>query len=142
MSSLRLVSGLATVALLVGAVGAAGAAVTEPVYVAGGQYTASFDQSAHRWNLMPLDGQDVLVEARDARCEVTTQVPQGVWLVGRDAQGLPELVAPSDTVLPQGHSGRIPLRVCGEDAVAGALNAPRSLVEWLATNAGAIYVDR
>lgn len=122
---------------------AAGVAVAsttmpEPVYVAGGSYTAVLDQQAQRWTLLPLDGRDFEIRATAGSCGSGTTIPAGVWLVGRDAAGNPELVAPSATRAGAGQE-RIALHDCGE---AGAgLAAPQPLIDWLATNAGAVYVE-
>jgi subtilisin family serine protease len=130
------VIGLAAAAVAVAAV--ASTTLPEPVYVAGGSYTAVLDQHAKRWTLLPLDGQDFEIRANGASCAVTETIPSGVWLVGRDAQGRPELVAPSATLALAGQE-RVALHDCGEKGPGIA--APRPLIDWLASNTGAVYVE-
>lgn len=117
---------------------AATAATTrpDPIYVPGGSYTAVLDQAAQRWTLLPLDGHDVEIRADAKHCASTIELARGVWLVGRDAEGRPELVAPSATGNAE---SRIALQACGDPGEGYA--APRALIEWLATETGAVYVD-
>jgi hypothetical protein len=145
MNRRRIVTALA----LLGAAALAGAAVPtpkpavplDPVFVEGSQYTATLDQGTRNWRLLPLDGQDVVIANPDVWCRADAAVPKGVWLVSRDAQGGIELIAPSVTALPKGHSGRVALLPCGSDEESvNALHAPQMLIDLLATNAGAVYV--
>ncbi|MFO1495829.1 MAG: hypothetical protein U1F26_14350 [Lysobacterales bacterium] len=112
---------------------------TGPVYLPGGQYGAVLDQSAGRWQLLPLDAADQDVANG---CAQQLYLPSGVWLVNRDAHGRAELVAPSGTALPPGHRERVALVAC---EAAGkqpqALRAPAALVDWLTEHTGAIWVD-
>lgn len=125
-------------AAAVAAAAVASASMPEPVYVAGGSYTAVLDQQARRWTLLPLDGQDFEIRANAGACESAEAIPSGVWLVGRDAEGRPELVAPSATLAAAGRD-RIALHDCSESGAG--LAAPRPLIDWLATNASAVYVE-
>ncbi len=109
-----------------------------PQYQAGGQYTAVFNSLNTQWQLLPSDGQDFAIQLKD-NCHATARIPVGLWLLTRDANGKPELLAPSQTVLPAGHSGRIPVVSCGDDKTRG-LAIPASLIQWLGDNTGAIYV--
>lgn len=110
-----------------------------PVYLAGGQYGAVLDQSAGRWQLLPLDAADQEVANG---CAQQLYLPRGVWLVNRDRHGQAELVATSGTALPPGHRERIALLPC---EAAGkqpqALRAPAALLDWLTEHTGAIWVD-
>ena len=110
-----------------------------PVYQAGGQYTAVLNSANSQWRLLPNDGQDFAIELDD-NCRSSTKIPAGLWLVTRDANGHVELLAPSQTVLPKGHSGRVPVVSCADDK-SNALALPASLIEWLGNNTGAIYVE-
>src|SRR5512135_894976 len=88
---------VAAAALCFGSVAAANMP-NEPVYFDSGQYSASLLQNAHLWRLQPLAGDDV--DVVDRACANHTHVPRGIWLVSRDADGRPQLVAPSSTALP------------------------------------------
>ena len=114
----------------------------EPVYVEGGQYTARLHQASRNWRLMPIDGQDLVITNPDIYCRADASAPEGVWLVARDPAGGIELRAPSDTLLPAGHEGRIALLPCGAGPGSGAaLHAPQALIDWLAANNGAVFID-
>ena len=112
---------------------------TGAVYQAGGQYTAVLDNSNAQWRLLPGDGQDFAIQL-DKNCQSSASVPAGLWLLTRDADGKPELLAPSQTALPAGHSGHIPVVACDEDQAKGVA-LPASLIEWLSDNTGAVYVE-
>ncbi len=111
---------------------------TTPVYQDGSQYTAVLDSQNAQWRLLPGDGQDFAIQL-DQSCKSTTEVPAGLWILTRDADGKPELLAPSQTVLPVGHSGHISVVACDEEQANG-LAVPASLIEWLSDNTGAVYV--
>ena len=111
---------------------------TDAVYQAGGQYTAVLDSSNAQWRLLPSDGQDFAIQL-DKNCQSSASVPAGLWLLTRDADGKPELLAPSQTALPAGHSGHIPVVACDGDQAKGVA-LPASLIEWLSDNTGAVYV--
>ena len=113
------------------------AAETNPGFAAGSQYTAPFDQSHNRWRLQPADGQDVEIDT--GACATGAMIPAGLWLLVRDAQGRPELLAPSVTPLPAGSPDRIPLRNC-EDAQGRSIAVPRTLLQILGERTGAVYV--
>ena len=137
----------ATVAVLIGAmlvsaaVGAAGPAPLhgppDSMYDPGSQYTASLDQTLNQWHLQPASGDDLLIDT--GTCATGTMVPTGVWLVVRDAQGRPELLAPSVTPLPRGATERVSLRSCGK-ASGRELAVPQTVLDLLAERSGAIYV--
>lgn len=110
-----------------------------PVYQAGSQYTAVLNSINSQWRLLPSDGQDFAIQL-DNHCHSSTAIPAGLWLLTRDADGKPELLAPSQTVLPAGHSGHIPVVSCSDDQ-NNALALPASLIQWLGDNTGAIYVE-
>lgn len=112
---------------------------TDAVYQAGGQYTAVLDSGNAQWRLLPSDGQDFAIQL-DRNCQSSAAVPAGLWLLTRDTDGKPELLAPSQTALPDGHSGHIPVVACGDEQTKGVA-LPASLVEWLSDNTGAVYVE-
>ena len=141
----------ATVATLIGAMlasSAVGAAVSaagpaplhaapDSMYDPGSQYTASLDQTRNQWHLQPASGDDLLIYT--GTCATGTMVPTGVWLVVRDPQGRPELLAPSVTPLPRGATERVSLRSCGK-ASGRELAVPQTVLDLLAERSGAIYV--
>ncbi len=112
---------------------------TGPMYQAGGEYTAVLNAGNSQWRLLPSDGQDFAIQL-DSNCQSSASVPAGLWLLTRDAAGKPELLAPSQTALPTGHSGHIPVVACDEDQAKGVA-LPASLIEWLSDNTGAVYVE-
>jgi hypothetical protein len=107
------------------------------VFNPGSQYTATLDQSHNQWRLQPVNGQDVIINT--GSCSTGAMVPTGVWLLVLDAQGRPELLAPSVTRLPAGRSDRVALRAC-DQAHDRQLAVPQSVLDLLSTNTGAIYV--
>lgn len=113
------------------------ATVEAPYYVAGSQYTASLDRTSGHWRLQPTAGQDI--EINTGLCPTGTTVPAGLWLLVRDADGRPELLAPSTTPLPAGRADRVPLRAC-DQAGDRQLALPQTLIDLLASNTGAILV--
>ena len=138
----KLVASLVAVALGAGTTELAPKEKSEPVFIEGSQYTAVLDQRTHHWRLMPLDGHGIEVSNSDALCAPGPALPEGVWLVTRDAQGRAELLAPSTTKLPRNHPGAVALVACGETSDGGKMvSAPRVLIDWLASNTGAIYVQ-
>jgi len=108
-------------------------------YQAGGEYTAVLNVGNSQWRLLPGDGQDFAIQL-DQNCQSSAAVPAGLWLLTRDADGKPELLAPSQTVLPAGHSGHVAVAAC-DQAQANELALPASLIEWLSDNTGAVYVE-
>lgn len=137
-----------TLALSLIAFGAAAQAAGDhplhPVYAEAGQFTATLDRSEHAWRLAPIGGEAVEVRGVEL-CPSTVQPSAGLWFIGRDADGRPELVAPSATLLPEGHSGRVALRACDDpelrSARVEAYGVPGQLLGWLASEAGAVMVD-
>jgi hypothetical protein len=113
-----------------------------PVYIASSQYTAILEPELQRWTLAPQVGSDLQI-LNTTPCARQTVPSKGLWLIGRDADGGLELVAPSATLLPEGHSGRIALRSCA--AAAGSevesFGVPDQVLELLADNTGAVLVD-
>ncbi|MEO8160413.1 MAG: hypothetical protein ABI588_03265, partial [Arenimonas sp.] len=142
LSSSLLSALLLTTALLPGALAAAPNHVpaidpAEPVYVPGGQYTATLDQTQNVWRFLPMNGQDVVIDA--GSCATGTMAPAGVWLLQLDRSGRPELIAPSTTPLPSGSPDHIALRSC-DRARGNELAVPQTVLDLLAANTGAIYV--
>lgn len=113
-------------------------AAADPVYIAGRDYTAAFSQRDGRWRLLPADGQDV--EISPLACPASAPIPTGIWLLTRDAQGRPELLAPSATALPPGGSERVALRPCDQADAGAGLAVPQAVIDLLAANTGSIYV--
>jgi len=115
-----------------------------PVYRAGSEYTATLSIRDQRWQVAPLVGAELNVQS-DVLCPRATLPPKGLWIVGRDAEGRPELIAPSATLLPPGHSGRVALRACDDPALRdgsqSALGVPAMVLQRLATSSGAVLVD-
>jgi hypothetical protein len=109
----------------------------EPVYVAGGQYTATLDQTQNVWRFLPMNGQDVVIDA--GSCSTGAMAPAGVWLLQLDRNGRPELLAPSTTRLPAGSPDHIALRNC-DQARGNELAVPQTVLDLLAANTGAVYV--
>ena len=132
-----LLSTLLTAMLLPSGLSAATLPAEEAVFVPGGQFTATFDQTQNVWRFLPMNGQDVVIDA--GRCATGAMAPVGVWLLQLDRQGRPELVAPSVTPLPAGASDHIALRAC-DQAQGRELAVPQTVLDLLATNTGAIYV--
>ena len=130
-------SGLAAAPVAAAAIESAPA--EEAVFVAGGQYTASFDQTHNVWRFLPINGQDVVVDA--GSCTTGAMAPTGVWLLQVDREGRPQLVAPSVTRLPAGGPDHIALRAC-DQASGRELAVPQTVLDLLASNTGAIYVAR
>ncbi|HZP67653.1 MAG TPA: hypothetical protein VFB32_15225 [Rudaea sp.] len=122
-------------------VAASATAADLPVYFDQGQYTATLDQAAQRWHLTPFQGAEVDIVGRTEDCGGQTHVPQGVWLVSRDAAGRLELVAPSATALPHDFPDRLGLEACGGTAQGAALQVPEVVLEWLARNVSSVMID-
>ncbi len=110
---------------------------SNPVYEAGSQYTAVLDTQDSQWHMVPRIQFDIT--QYDKHCQSNTVIPSGVWLVTRDTNGNPELIAPSQTKLPKGHSGRIPLVSCS-DKQSNGFAVSKKMIDWLSNNTGAIYV--
>ena len=139
-STKALLSTLLTAALLPSGLFAAplpAAEAIEAVFVPGGQYTATLDQTQNVWRFLPMNGQDVVVDA--GSCSTGAMAPTGVWLLQLDRSGRPELVAPSVTPLPAGASDHIALRAC-DQARGRELAVPQTVLDLLMANAGAVYV--
>lgn len=107
------------------------------MYDPGSQYTASLDQTHNQWHLQPVNGDDLVIDT--GTCATGTMLPGGVWLVVRDRQGRPELLAPSVTRLPHGVPDRVALRSCGQ-ATGRELAVPQTVLDLLSEHSGAIYV--
>ena len=133
----------ALLALAASAASATPPVADEAIFVEGTRYNAVLDASQQTWRLLPATGRDLRLRV-DTDCRTGTAPPHGLWLLTRDAAGRPQLVAPSATPLPAGHSGRIRIVDCGEPIAAGddTLALPPSLLDWLQQNSGSIYVAR
>lgn len=126
-------------ALAVSAQAIAAADAAYPVFQAGSQYTATLEQTRNQWRFQPANGQDVVIDV--GSCATGAMVPIGVWLLVIDAQGRPELLAPSVTRLPAGTPDRIALRAC-DKAKDHELAVPQTILDLLAANTGAVYVNK
>jgi hypothetical protein len=114
-----------------------------PYYQAGSHYNAVLNSAKGTLQLLPSNGDDFTVQL-DAHCRNTQKIPAGIWLLTRDASGALELVAPSQTVLPAGHSGAIAIISCDVATPSGSVNTlklPGSMLDWLEQHAGNIYVE-
>ena len=118
--------------------GVALSAELSPVYQAGSQYTAVLNRHNAQWHLIPRVRNNLLV-THQQNCRSAILIPPGLWLLTRDSDGRPELLAPSQTPLPIGHSGHIPIISCSTQSEGLAI--PARLIEWLNNNTGAIYVE-
>lgn len=113
--------------------------IADAVYAAGSQYTARLDQTRNHWQLQPLDGNDVEIDA--GACATGFVAPTGVWLLTVESDGSAALIAPSATHLPAGSPDHVALRAC-DQASGQQLAVPRAVLELLTANTGAVYVDR
>lgn len=122
---------------------AAAPVADESIFVEGTRYDAVFDAPQRRWRLLPAESDDVKLRVADS-CELGSTPPPGLWLLTRDDQGQPTLVAPSATALPEGHPGRVRLLDCDQAATGPlpAMAVPRVLLDWLSEHSGSIYVAR
>lgn len=136
-----LMTALLSLALVSPVVSAAPPAADEAIFVEGARYDAVLSRGANAWRLLPAAGGELRLSVAD-HCRTGLTPPRGLWLLTRDAEGRPELVAPSATPLPTGHSGHIRLVDCGQPVAAGetALALPPGLIAWLQQNSGTIYV--
>ncbi len=125
-------------ALVASAASVAAVDAAQPVFLAGSQYTATLEQTRNQWRFQPADGQDVVIDV--GSCSTGAMAPTGVWLLVMDAQGRPELLAPSVTRLPVGAPDRIALRAC-DKAKGQELAVPQTILDLLAANTGAVYVN-
>lgn len=136
-----LIALFAAAALGAGALAAA-TPTYEPLYIFDGQYTATLQQHAHRWQLQPLRGDEVDVIDHAQDCGSREPIPHGLWFVSQDASGKPQLVAPSVTALPNGFPQHVALRACGEKADGElALYVPAVALNWINENAGTVLID-
>lgn len=138
MLTSHLVAAIAGIAIGLGAVASAHVP-NEPVYFETGQYSASLLQGARTWRLQPLAGDDV--DVVDVSCINRQHVPRGVWLVSRDADGQPQLLAPSSTRLPPGYPQQIALRPCGQVTQDNTIGVPPIVLAWLEANVNSVLVD-
>ncbi len=119
----------------------------EAVYFDGGQYTASLQQHAHHWHLLPLQGDDVDVIDHTSACANGVHVPHGVWIVTSNQAGQPQLLAPSATALPAGFPPQLQLRACGDHDSpratdgAAALLVPAVVLDWIKSNVSSVLID-
>jgi hypothetical protein len=122
---------------------AAAPAADEAIFVEGARYDAVLSLGANVWRLLPAAGGELRLSVAD-HCRPGQTPPRGLWLLTHDAQGRPELVAPSATPLPAGHPGHIRLVDCDQPVAANeaALALPAGLIDWLQQNSGSIYVSR
>jgi hypothetical protein len=137
-----MLSALIAVGATAGSVAANATVSYEPIYVTDGQFTATLEQHSHRWLLQPLRGDEVEIVDHASDCGSRKPVPHGLWYVSRDAQGRPQLVAPSATELPDGYPSRVLLAACGDDAVADAvLRVPPVALHWINDFVGSVLID-
>lgn len=133
---------LAASAILASGAYATTLATDEAVYIEDGQYTATLQQSAQRWRLLPLRGDEVEVIDRSLDCSSRVPIPHGLWVVTRDDIGRPRLVAPSVTALPPGFPEQLDLRACGDPAGESlTLFVPAVVLDWINDNVGSVLID-
>jgi hypothetical protein len=131
---------VAVTAIFASTATAAGSGNDPPVYFEGGQYSAALQQSAQRWHLQPIQGDDV--EVIDRACAGAARIPNGVWIVTHDESGQARLLAPSTTALPPGFPEQLELRVCGDGAEQSpALMVPAVVLDWIKGQVGAVLID-
>lgn len=133
---------IAALALSAGVAANAPLESLQPVYIEGSQYTAVLNQRTQSWRLVPAAGTDVAVSAAGTGCNAGGALPEGIWLVTQDGEGRPVLRAPSTTALPDAFPDQVALLACGEPNDGEPfVAAPQALIDWLAYNTGAIYVE-
>ena len=121
---------------------AAATPIYEPLYIFDGQYTATLKQHSHRWQLQPLRGAEVEVSDHAKDCGSSKPIPNGLWFVSQDAEGKPQLVAPSVTALPAGFPQHVAMRACGDKADDDvALYVPAVALNWINANVGSVLID-
>lgn len=137
---------LSAATLAIALIGSASAQAPEallPQYTAGIDYTASLDARDQHWELQPQAGEAKVI-AGEAFCPRSVEPPQGLWLVGRDANGNLELIAPSATLLPAGHSGRVAVRSCDDpdlrNGLVEAYGVPGAVYENLSNEHGSLLI--
>ena len=136
-----MMTALLSLALVSPFVTAASPAADEAIFVEGARYNAVLSRGAHAWRLLPATGGEFKLNVAE-HCESGLAPPRGLWLLSFDANGRPQLVAPSATPLPAGHPGHIRLVDCGQPIATdeAALAVPVGLIAWLQQNSGSIYV--
>lgn len=113
----------------------------DAVFVEGARYDAVLRRQAHAWRLLAASGADLRLRVA-GHCQAGAPPPRGLWLLTRDEAGAPALLAPSSTPLPADHPGEVRLVPCGQPLPGDrpALAVPAPVIDWLATNGGAVYV--
>lgn len=108
----------------------------------GAEHTVELDPGGRHWRLLPLLGSPLEITLGEHCPVAATPLPRGLWLLTRDADDRPVLLAPSATSLPAGHSGVVALDDC--DAAPGGhrhrLAVPAALSELLASHGGTVLV--
>ncbi len=134
--------------ILFGLIALAGVATAEPAFIDGrspvytaGQYGAMLDQSTQQWLVKPLVGAHLTLTNRDPSCLSSAVLSPGLWLIGHDLQGRLELVAASDTALPQDAPGTIALRSCDDPIEGMTVRVPPAVMQALSLNVGAVLID-
>lgn len=110
-----------------------------PLQVLPGSYSAVLHLQAQRWELLDPHGAALQIAVSDCGAEST--LPTGLWLLTRDNEGAPILLAPSATELPPGHSGEVAIGACTDGATPHTLRLPPALLQALESHASAILVQ-
>lgn len=114
-----------------------------PQYTAGIDYTATLDARDQHWELQPQAGSAQVI-AGETFCPRGVEPPTGLWLVGRGENGKLELIAPSATLLPAGHSGRVAIRSCDDpelrQGLVQAYGVPSTVYDNLANEHGSVFI--
>lgn len=105
----------------------------------GTRYAVTYRQQLAKWQVSQGLGRAKVWRAEDPSC-ATAALPNGFWIVTRNADGATELLAPSHTELPAGFPERVALTTCG-DGDLHAVHAPQAVIDLLASDAGLVYVD-
>lgn len=110
-----------------------------PLQVLPGSYSAVLHLQAQRWELLDPNGAALQIAVSD--CGAKPALPTGLWLLTRDRNGAPILLAPSATALPSGHSGEVPISACTDASTPHTLRLPPALLQALESYASAILVQ-
>lgn len=109
----------------------------------GAEHTVELDPGGRHWRLLPLLGSPLEITLGEHCPLADTPLPPGLWLLTRDADDQPVLLAPSATTLPAGHSGVVALHDCdaAPDGRGHRLAVPAALSELLSSHGGTVLVQ-
>jgi hypothetical protein len=104
-----------------------------------GSYSARLDPEARQLHVYDPSG--AVLQFQVSGCGEGLSMPTGLWLLSRDSQDRPVLLAPSATELPKGHPGAIAIVRCGEHFDGQALRLPAAILQTLEDHASAIFIS-